>query len=145
MLHLLRVVWHNLDNLFFSFIIISVLVLGLSADSFGGVTNQSIVSYDISELQAMDQKINNYMIKTVPGYNAERWGEITEHPTEKGLYILVINFDDRRPLDPLSYNDHKKTILLDHSEWKNDKYPYGTNKINPHSTTTLLNGTVVLD
>lgn len=79
---------------------------------------RGIVSTNKTTLEAIDKKINDYMIANIPNYNAVRWGKIKKHPTEE-KYVLLINDDERKPLDRLTTNEKTKLLALNVSWFPN--------------------------
>ena len=93
-----------------------------------------IISNDKSKLEAINKKINDYMIANIENYSADKWGDITKHPT-KQLWYLKINDDTRKPnnllktseklemINDLSVDWIKKDLgkmtFQDPKEWKN--------------------------
>lgn len=73
---------------------------------------RGITSNDKSELDAINKKINDWMIANIQNYNAEKWGDVIEHPTLKGTWILIINDDSRNATDRLS--EVEKTRCIEH-------------------------------
>lgn len=78
---------------------------------------KGITSTNLAELEAINKKINDWMIANVEGYVGTQWGMIKEHPTVKGTYILVINEDSRNPLDKLTLTEKTRCIEHDVNEW----------------------------
>lgn len=68
------------------------------------------------------------MYDTVENYNADRWGDIIEHPNAKGLFILQINEDSRNPISGLDTDDKIKSHVVDLENWKKDLNPIGLTK-----------------
>jgi len=68
-------------------------------------------------LEIINKKINDYMIANIPDYNATQWGMILTHKTEN-KFVLIINDDNRNPLDRLSPTEKIERKEIDPSEWK---------------------------
>ena len=77
-------------------------------------TIEYIISSDLAELEAINQKINNHMISIVPNYSGIQWGTIKKHPTLK-QYVLMINDDSRKPKDSLSLAEKTKFVIPEKS------------------------------
>jgi hypothetical protein len=79
--------------------------------------NHGIVSTDRVNLERIDKKINDYMYATVENYNAERWGRIIEHPIERGSFLLIINNDERNPLNSLDNTEKTQRNKFNSTSW----------------------------
>ena len=80
-------------------------------------TAHGIISENLNNLKRIDKKINDYMYATVENYNAERWGDIIEHPTQQGMFLLVINDDSRKPLDSLNVFEKINRVQFNSTLW----------------------------
>jgi|APSaa5957512535_1039671.scaffolds.fasta_scaffold04670_9 hypothetical protein len=110
------------------FFLIPILLISVSITqvSYANThTAKTIVFNDVTELELLNQKINQKMYDIVPNYNAEKWGDVLEHPNVKGLFILVINEDVRNPVGALNSNEKLKIKQIDRREWKEPKTPEG--------------------
>ena len=54
------------------------------------------------ELDKINKKIQDYMIKIIPNYKAKQWSEVIEHRTIPKKYILMMPDDNRLPEKILS-------------------------------------------
>ena len=61
------------------------------------------------ELDKINKKIQDYMIKTIPNYNAKQWSEVIEHRTIPKKYILLLRIDHRNP-EKILTKDEKALI-----------------------------------
>ncbi len=76
-----------------------------------------LISNNLEELEIINKKIHQYMIDTIPDYNASKWADIIEHPNEK-LYALPIKTSDpRNPLNALSNEEKVKTLKSLNEGW----------------------------
>lgn len=68
-----------------------------------------IISSNKPLLDAINQKINNYMKANIKNYSAIIWGDVTKHPT-KDEWALKLNDDERKPLDRLTNSEKLQLI-----------------------------------
>lgn len=61
------------------------------------------------ELDKINKKIQDYMIKTIPNYNAKQWSEVIKHRTLANKYILIMRIDNRNP-EKILTKDEKALI-----------------------------------
>ena len=52
---------------------------------------KGIESSDKSELEKINKKINDYMIKKIKDYSAIQWGSIIKNPFIEKKYLLIIH------------------------------------------------------
>ena len=89
-----------------------------------------IISNSLAELEAIDQKLNNYMKQNVNNYNAKQWGRIVEHPTISQKYLYVINDDERKPLELLTTSERTNRKSFNDVEWDCHGVRHTLNHIN---------------
>ena len=70
---------------------------------------EAIISTDKKELEKIDKKMNDYLKKNIPNYNAEQYGEIKKHPTTNHYALFMIN-DSRKAYDCLTKTEKKKLV-----------------------------------
>lgn len=75
-----------------------------------------IESTNLAELEAINKKINDYMIANIENYVGTQWGTITKHPKSK-KYILKIGDDSRNPLNQLSTNEKTTVKTINKKSW----------------------------
>jgi len=88
---------------------------------------QGIESSDKSELEKINKKINDYMIKKIKDYNAIQWGSIIKNPFIENKYFLKINEDSRNPLKSLTLSEKSKIKNVEDKDWfifQTDKEKY---------------------
>jgi len=59
------------------------------------------------ECDVINKKIQEYMIKTIPNYNAKQWTEVIKHRTLSNKYILMMPIDNRNPNEILTKKEEK--------------------------------------
>lgn len=65
------------------------------------------------ECDAINKKIQDYLISTIPTYNANKFSEVIKHRTLANKYILIIPKNDKRkPEESLS---KKEKGLIDNN------------------------------
>lgn len=69
----------------------------------------AIISTDKKELEKIDKKMNDYLIKNIVNYNAIRYGEIKKHPTTNHYVLFMVN-DSRKAFDCLTKTEKKKMV-----------------------------------
>lgn len=78
---------------------------------------QGIESSDKSELEKINKKINDYMIKKIKDYNAIQWGRIIKNPFIDNKYLLKIKEDSRNPLKSLTDSEKSKIKSVESKDW----------------------------
>ena len=59
------------------------------------------------ELDKINKKIHEYMIKTIPNYKAKQWSEVIQHRLIASKYVLIMVEDKRNPNEILTKNEKK--------------------------------------
>lgn len=78
-----------------------------------------IISTNLLYLQNINEKINQYMIQNIQGYNGKEWGLLIQHPT-LNKYALRIGEDERNPLNSLNQDEINSITTEDLDEsWYN--------------------------
>ena len=77
---------------------------------------QGIESTDKSELEKINKKINDYMVKKIKDYNAKQWGRIIKNPFVEN-YLLKIKEDSRNPLKSLTLSEKSKIKNVKDKDW----------------------------
>ena len=75
-----------------------------------------LISDNVTILELINSKINNFMKNNLVGYNAVKWGSIVKHPVEN-KYALEIKTDNRNPLERLSTLESNKLITSLSTDW----------------------------
>ena len=70
---------------------------------------QAIISTNKKELEKIDKKMNDYLKKNIPNYNAIRYGEIKKHPSSKHYALFMVN-DSRKAYDCLTQTEKNKLV-----------------------------------
>lgn len=73
----------------------------------------------LEEAQAMNDKIQQYMIETVKRYNATQWSKICKNNDETKFAIFIKENDPRNPQNALDDIEKSKLIELDDT-WFSD-------------------------
>ena len=58
-----------------------------------------------TDLDKINKKIQDYMIKTIPNYSADQWSQVIKHRTQNNKYILIMPIDNRNPEKILNTNE----------------------------------------
>ena len=78
---------------------------------------QGIESTDKSELEKINKKINDYMVKKIKDYNAIQWGKIIKNPFIEKKWFLKIKEDLRDPLKSLTTLEKSKIKNVNDKDW----------------------------
>jgi len=89
---------------------------------------KGIESSDKNELEKINKKINDYMIKKIKDYDAIQWSRIIKNPFIENKYFLIFKDDNRNPLKSLTASEKSKIKTVEVKDWvifQTDKEKYG--------------------